>query len=81
MIKSLRVTEEMKREVAYYRLACEAHADSDTEAHAKFWEREMDRCRANLMDIMSLRLGKIVLPASPSGCDVFFVRPGEEDDG
>lgn len=72
-VTTIRVTEEIRRVVAQYRIAVEAHMRATTEAHTLFWEKEMDRHRANLMSIVNGRLGDITIPIPRSG--VFFTDP------
>lgn len=76
-VTTIRVTEEMKRVVAQYRIAVEGLMKATTEAHTLFWEKEMNRHRANLMSIVDGRLGDIEIPVPR--CEVIFTEPTEEE--
>lgn len=74
-VTTIRVTEEMKRVVAQYRIAVEALMQATNEAHIRFWEQELNRHRANLMSIVDSRLGDIEVPVPR--CEVIFTEPEE----
>ena len=77
-VTTIRVTEEMKRVVAQYRIAVEALMQATTEAHIRFWEKELDRHRASLMNIVDGRLGDIEIPMPRRG--VIFTEPDTEEE-
>jgi len=64
--------------LAQYRLAVEELKKAPTEAHIRFWEKEIDRHRANLMDILDWCLGDLVI--SNPGRGVFFIEPEEDSE-
>jgi len=73
---NIRVTKEMRRVLAQYRIAVEELKKAPTEAHVRFWEKEIERLRANLMSIMDWSVGDIVI--SNPGRGVFFIEPEED---
>jgi len=77
-VASIRVTKEIRRVLAQYRIAVEELKKAPTEAHVRFWEKEIDRLRANLMSIMDWSLGDIVI--SDPGRGVFFIEPEEDSE-
>lgn len=70
---NIRVTKEMRRVLAQYRIAVEELKKAPTEAHVRFWEKEIERLRANLMSIMDWSVGDIVI--SNPGREVYFIEP------